>query len=129
MPGVWRIRDLVRSRQPQFLFLCEIKCDEKVTEKIKLSCHFEGCFTVRSMGSSGGLCLFWKEKDSVTIKSYSANHIDSIISLGGKTWKFSGIYGHPETGKKHLTCNLLRSLYDGGDMSWLVGGDLNEILR
>lgn len=79
------------------------KCDEKITNKIKLVCKFDGCFTVKSEGSRSGLCPLWKDQNIVFIQSFSNNHIDSIIVWSGKIWRFSNIYGWPEWGQKNKT--------------------------
>lgn len=120
--------DLLRVRQPLVVFLSETKCGEEITERIKRSCGFQGCLTVRSAGAKGGLCLLWKREVNVRVISYSLNHIDSEIRWENKNWRFTGIYGFLEGNKKVLTWNLLRTLYNGDDSPWLVGGDFNEIL-
>lgn len=38
----------------------------------------------------------------VTIRSYSSNHIDCDIKWNSFTWRFTGVYGYPETGQKKL---------------------------
>lgn len=38
--------------------------------------HYEGMFYVREANSGGGLALFWKNKNSVSLLSHSQNHID-----------------------------------------------------
>lgn len=100
----------------------------KLLPELKTSCKFDGCFTVNSVGASGGLCLLWKDKDLVSINSYSNNHIDSTIKWNGRIWRFSGVYGYPEAGNKHQTWNLIRCLDRQLKLPWLIGGDLNEIL-
>lgn len=71
-----------------------------MTGKRKNICKFEGCLTVRSVGAKGGLCIFWKDKDLLKVKSYSQNHIDIEISQKDKLWKFTGFYGFPESNQK-----------------------------
>lgn len=94
------LRDLVSSRRPQVLFISERKCGDEIINKIKQRCNFDGGLTVKSEGAKGGLCLLWKDQHTVTINSLSQNHIDSTVNWCGKTWQFTGIYGHPETNKK-----------------------------
>uniref|UniRef100_A0A803MJ30 Uncharacterized protein n=1 Tax=Chenopodium quinoa TaxID=63459 RepID=A0A803MJ30_CHEQI len=43
-------------------------------------------------------------------------------------WRFTGIYGFPETENKHKTGVLLNNLNNLPDIPWLVGGDLNLML-
>lgn len=90
---------------------------------------FSGCLTVKSAGRSGGLCLLWSEMIEVEVLSYSQNHIDTKVIWEGRVTCFSGIYGHPESHRKILTWQLLRHLHGGNDEPWLVGGDINEIMK
>lgn len=66
---------------------------------------------MKGQGAKGGLCLLWKDKDLVSISSYSNNHIDAEILWEGKRFSFSGIYGFPETSQKTLTWELIRKLH------------------
>jgi len=43
-------------------------------------------------------------------------------------WRFTGVYGFPETRNKLKTCDLIADLHLQSDCPWLIGGDLNEIL-
>lgn len=95
--------------------------------KIKIRCKYAGCLTVNSEEARGGLSLLWKENCSLTAKSYSKNHIDSEICWEGKTWRFTGIYGFPETTQKQKTWDLMCKLRGPKNEPWLLGGDFNEI--
>uniref|UniRef100_A0A803LLP6 CCHC-type domain-containing protein n=1 Tax=Chenopodium quinoa TaxID=63459 RepID=A0A803LLP6_CHEQI len=44
-------------------------------------------------------------------------------------WRFMVIYGHPEEENKYKTGQLLESLRDTNEKSWLVEGDLNLMLH
>lgn len=74
--------------------------------KVKRICNFDGCFTIKSVGSRGGLCLLWKGQNLVSIKSFSRNHIDAEVDGNGRRWRFTGVYGYPEAGQKSLTWEL-----------------------
>lgn len=52
---------------------------------------------VDSIGSKGGLALFWSEKLSVKILSYSIHHIFVLISMSEIPfeWQFIEFYGEP----------------------------------
>jgi endonuclease/exonuclease/phosphatase family metal-dependent hydrolase len=43
-------------------------------------------------------------------------------------WRFTGIYGQPSWGNKHITWDALRSLHGQMNFPWLAMGDFNEIL-
>lgn len=96
------VRNLVQKRNPQILFLSETKTGEEMINRIKVACRFDGCLTVKSRGVRGGLCLLWKEQNSVLVlvQSFSQNHIDSEVIWKGKKWRFMGIYGFLEASQK-----------------------------
>ncbi|KAA3460637.1 reverse transcriptase [Gossypium australe] len=52
---------------------------------------------VDSDGSKGGLCLAWKDKESVTLQSFSRRHIDVLANDQNEEqqWMFTGFYGSP----------------------------------
>lgn len=59
----------------------------------------------------------------------SRNHIDlEITEADGFVWRFTGIYGEPQTEQKHRTWTLLRDLANQQVMPWLCAGDFNEVL-
>ncbi|KAK1399552.1 hypothetical protein POM88_009415 [Heracleum sosnowskyi] len=44
---------------------------------------FEGALGVDCQGQGGGLVMFWRNKEEVTIQSYSNNHIDVLVNIQG----------------------------------------------
>lgn len=72
---------------------------------------YQGCFNVDSTGSSGGLCLLWKEPFTVQITSYSMGHIDCLVAHGDKFWRFTGFYGNPDASLRHTSWTLIRRLF------------------
>ena len=82
-----------------------------------------------SMGTSGGLALFWRNGVDVNVKSMSKYHIDAIIKeVDGGSWRFTGICGESKTEEKENTWALLRLLKAKSNLPWLCSGDFNEIL-
>lgn len=61
------------------------------------------------------------------IHSYSKRHIDAIIKEKEWSWRFTGIYGNSVRGLDYKTWALMNRLRDHIDMSWVLGGDFNEI--
>ncbi|KAF5454628.1 hypothetical protein F2P56_024278 [Juglans regia] len=47
----------------------------------------------------------------------------------GPTWQFMGFYGHPDTGKRGSSWQLLKMLKPTTPIAWLCAGDFNEILH
>ena len=80
-------------------------------------------------GLSGGLALLWDDSIRVDVKDVQFFYIDvNITGSDDIQWRFTGFYGHPDTGQRHVSWDLLRSLRRGGDEKWVVAGDFNEIL-
>ncbi|KAL5572448.1 hypothetical protein UlMin_022045 [Ulmus minor] len=82
-----------------------------------------------SKGRSGGLCLLWLDSISVQLLSGSKGHIDVMVTSPNSTcWRFTGLYGNPDTSLRPQFWNLLKRLGDSSSLPWLCGGNLNEIL-
>lgn len=64
-------------------------------EKIRSRCGYSNGVEVNAEGSSGGLCLAWKESISVSLDSFLKYHIDTTIieTNDGDSWRFTGFYG------------------------------------
>lgn len=61
---------------------------------------------------------------------YSHNHICGDVYFGGvEKWRFMGIYGWPIAANKWRTWDLLRSMVGSSNISIVIGGDFNVILR
>ncbi|KAL0292084.1 UNVERIFIED_CONTAM: hypothetical protein Scaly_2605700 [Sesamum calycinum] len=79
---------------------------------------------------SGGLALLWQKSIEVQLQSFSSYHMDVSVRLNevGDWWRFTGIYGEPDTGKRFEFWNLLCRLHHQSIRPWLCAGDFNEIL-
>lgn len=67
----------------------------------------------------------------MALKNFSDNHIDvDVTKTDGSAWRFTGVYGFPQTEAKHRTWALLKDLrlQDSINVPWLCAGNLNEIL-
>ncbi|KAL0449473.1 UNVERIFIED_CONTAM: hypothetical protein Slati_1503700 [Sesamum latifolium] len=127
---VQSLRDMVRSLNPDLVFLMETKCKSHRIDSIKKMLDMHG-LAVDSVGRSGGLALLWKKSVSVTIQSFSNRHIDASIQADTRSpiSRFSGIYGDPETSNRKNTWELLTRLKAQSIRPWLCMGDFNEILE
>ena len=98
-------------------------------ELLRVKLRFKYCFSVPSLGRSGGLALLWNDPAQLTVQSFSQNHIDSHIQVsGGIDWRLTGFYGHPEGHRKCESWALSDKLYNMGTLPWLCVGDFNGIL-
>lgn len=66
----------------------------------------------------------------MVVKDSCKNYIDmDVVEEDGFLWRFTGIYGEPQTENKHRTWKLMRDLHAGRIRPWLCAGDFNEILH
>ncbi|GLT46072.1 hypothetical protein SLA2020_198580 [Shorea laevis] len=99
-------------------------------ERIRLDLGFPNCFSVGSSGRRGGLAVLWTEDVQIQLLSYSQSHIDmEIRDMTDFSWHLTGFYGHPETGRRHESWALLKSLKSSSTLPWVCLGDFNEIMR
>jgi len=67
----------------------------------------------------------------VVLRSKSKNHIDlEVLETGSDKWRFTGIYGEPQSDLKYKTWERMEWLkdQDNEQLPWLYVGDFNEIL-
>ena len=50
--------DLVRNKNPNFLFLMKTLCSQEKLESLKLKFGYANLFTVNKVGRNGGLALY-----------------------------------------------------------------------
>ncbi|OMO90520.1 reverse transcriptase [Corchorus capsularis] len=123
------LRSFIICNKPQILFLSETKRSSNGMEWLRSLLGYDFCFSVSSIGRAGGLALLWMNSYSVYVLSYSSSHIDvSVENQNTQKWRFTGIYGQFETGRRHETWSLLRNLAGRSSLPWLCAGDFNEIL-
>ena len=128
--AVGHLRELRRSKRPRMLFLSETLLNREGMETIRRKLSYGSCFAVDNRGHSGGLALLWDDCVTVTLLSFSNNHIDVVVeNWGDDKWRFTEIYGFPESNNKRATWNLMRSLYVQATYPWCMGGDFNCMLR
>ncbi|KAA3458727.1 reverse transcriptase [Gossypium australe] len=112
------------------VFFMETKIDGKRMEKIRRRCGFVNGIDVGAEGSRGEICLAWGEEITVSLKTFSKNHINVLIeeSNVNEEWRFTGFYGSPYVSNQSASWNLLRTLGQEQRYPWLVSGDFNEII-
>lgn len=126
---VLTLGDLLRSKNPDLVFLAETRSLRWKIEELKRKWNLNG-IGVDRVGNSGGLAMLWKKGVKVDLQSYSSNHIDVRVQTpnNSQPWRCTGIYGVADQSLRHQSWDSLRSLASGGDLPWVVGGDYNEIL-
>lgn len=74
---------MLKLYNPQLVFFMETKLDDKRMEIVR-KCSFVSGFIIEANGSRGWLCLAWKLRVNITLRSFSKNHIDAIVKEDGK---------------------------------------------
>ena len=123
------LHDHVQQYSPSLVFLSETLSSNSQMERLRSKLGFSGMLTWDREGRSGGLCLLWLDSINVQLLSGSKGHIDVMVTTPNSTsWRFTGLYGNPDTSLRPQFWNLLKRLGDLSSLPWLCGGDLNEIL-
>lgn len=106
-----------------------INCTKQQHETLPKALGFSNLARFDRVDRAGGVALFWDDSVSIQVRQVDFFFIDAdVIYPGSDPWRFTGFYGHPETGQRHRSWDLLRSLFRPTSASWVVMGDFNEIL-
>ena len=70
LEAVLALHNLVKTQEPKVLFLMETKLDSKKMEGIRVKLRFKFCFSVPSLGRSGGLALLWNDPFELSIQNF-----------------------------------------------------------
>lgn len=128
-PAVRSLLELQKTEGADILFLSETKLDKRRMERFRWSLGLSNIVVCKCGGKGGGIAVFWRRGVNVVLRNYSNNHIDvDIFQDDGFKWRFTGVYGFPQTEDRHKTWTLLRDLHAQENLPWLCAGDFNEIL-
>jgi hypothetical protein len=105
--AVGELRDLCRSYNPAVVFLSETKKNARDMNRLKWSLGFSNGVAVDCCGKSGGLALWWRTDVAVSTRPWCQYYIDAKITFDNKTWRFTGIYGEPQTYLRGKTWEVL----------------------
>ncbi|RYR68791.1 hypothetical protein Ahy_A03g015257 [Arachis hypogaea] len=87
---------MCKKHKPAIIYLMETRCKEKNVKKYARKLQFRNSFCVEPRGLSGGLCLLWNEKVSISVYSWCQNYIIADIkSNNNPNWKCCFTYGNP----------------------------------
>jgi hypothetical protein len=74
-------------------------------ENLRRKQGFDHSIIFESDGQSGGLLMLWRNNMRITEKGVTKNYIDIVIEEDF-SWRFTGVYGEPSWGQKHITWML-----------------------
>lgn len=123
------LKDQLVQKKPSIIFLSKTLCKKEKAENVRKKIGFEGAFAVDCQGQGGGLVMFWRNKEEITLQSYSTNHIDVVVNIQGwSPFRLTGLYGEPNRSKRRATWNLIRHLHTQSQLPWVIIGDMNNVL-
>jgi exonuclease III len=137
-PGTVRaLKLLIANNNPEILFLMETKLTDTQFNFLKTYHDTYSIYTIncsmKGGGRAGGLAIMWNHSIlNLSITSSDLNHIDMLISTihNQQTWRATGIYGHPKSQNKFLTCQLINDLSCIDiNPNWILFGDFNIVLN
>ncbi|XP_074356683.1 uncharacterized protein LOC141696441 [Apium graveolens] len=121
--------DLLKSRNPDFVFLSETLVETKVIKKLSEKFGFFDYFAIDKVGRGGGLAIMWKRTIDCRVVNHSINYIDvHIMNRSNVDWRLTCFYGLPERNRRHDSWNLIRSLVKHDNIMWCIYGDFNNML-
>ncbi|XP_074356116.1 uncharacterized protein LOC141695803 [Apium graveolens] len=124
------LSDLVKVRKPDFLFLSETFSNASRIEVLRIKFGFFQCFSVDSVGHSGGLAVFWKHQVNCEISGFSRNHVDVVFNENNvASWRLSCFYGFPERHRRSNSWHFIRTLAGVSNLPWCIFGDFNDLLH
>ncbi|XP_075485270.1 uncharacterized protein LOC142524991 [Primulina tabacum] len=129
--AIRKLHRLLDESNPSLVFISETKLVATQCNWWRRKFRLDGLLVMNCDRRCGGLVLLWREPFEVHIQSYSASHIDCIVYNGCQRWRFTGFYGNSVSALHHHSWQLLKhlsSMHELISLSWLVGGDFNEIL-
>jgi hypothetical protein len=123
------LKYLVRRFNPTLLFLSETLVHKNKVEDLRYVLGFDFCFSVDSIGRSGGLAIYWRANFNCQIVNYSQNHITvAVTDATHGTWSLTGYYGYPAGGRRRAAWDFLRHLASQINGPWCIFGDFNDIM-
>ncbi|XP_074326831.1 uncharacterized protein LOC141664773 [Apium graveolens] len=123
------LRDLVKTRKPDFIFLSETLVSSVKISELCLSLGFVHNFVVDCVGRGGGLAVMWKNTVVCNIGSSSLNHIDvEILRDTVPHWRLTCFYGMPERDRRRESWDLIIHLSSISSLPWCIAGDFNDML-
>lgn len=125
------LKDIIKSFQPDFIFLSEVKCSDSV--KINLlasSLKYPNLEFVPSVGLFGGLLLLWNSNLHIQVLLSNDFVINFLFFSDPPScaWQCSCVYGPVVPNLKGAFWDGLNSIGRAFDGPWLLIGDFNSIL-
>lgn len=89
--------ELIRAHRPDIVLLFETLVHKRKLEEIRVRVQFDGCFSVDSIGHSGGIGILWRTGAQVSLVNYAQNNVNMDVTdpVHGR-FRLTAFYGFPE---------------------------------
>ncbi|KAL6175963.1 hypothetical protein ACLB2K_052601 [Fragaria x ananassa] len=105
---------LVQSHQVHMVFLSETLCTTRQHASLRRAIGFPYMVCFDRVDHAVGLALLWEDSIRVSVRAINFFYIDVDVSgLEDVNWRFTGFYGHPDTGQRQLLGSLAFSVQKG----------------
>ncbi|GMI96535.1 hypothetical protein HRI_003322800 [Hibiscus trionum] len=94
---------LVASKGPSLIFLCDTRLNKAKAENVKRRIDMVGNLVVERSNDCLGLMLLWSEEIQIDLLFFSRSHIDVVVTKGEEKFRFTGMYEIAiELGKRRI---------------------------
>ena len=99
---------LVRAKSPMLVFLSETRMKGSRVANLRWRLGLKHCSTVDSVGTGGGLALFWHESVDVSLIEKHQRYIDVHVkdNPSAVRMRITFVYGEPRTDQRHVTWQI-----------------------
>lgn len=124
------LRSLLKTNNPQCLFLSETKGNLLKFKSLHKKLGFDFAEIVDAKGTAGGLIFLWKQEIDVSIvwKSFDTFCCTVKNREGKETWRFYNCYGPSRYRDKCIFWETMERTLQTENLPWILIGDLNEIV-
>lgn len=124
------LRGIIKSRQPDLIFLMETKNKDEVVQAVARRMKYGNCLIEPAEGKSGGLCIMWSWEGKIDIISQGKYCITLKVEdpNNNSEWFLLFIYGPTDFNTRKILWDELVGIGEIRKESWLCLGDWNDIL-
>lgn len=124
------IKELIRSKKPEFIFLFETRCQYAQASFFWNSLGFTSSFVAEANGFSGGIWVMKRSNSSLSVRllHHHPQAVTFEIWQDNMSWACSVVYASPASSQRDILWQHLSTIRASISIPWLLIGDMNEIL-
>lgn len=132
LTNLWAVhflKETINRFRPSIVFLSKTLVKKNKIAQLCKQGGFSIHYVVDVQGHSGGLALLRKNEGGVQIINSCNNFIDfEVVNDQVARWRYTGVYGYPERGRRQEAWNMLRCLAERSSLPWCIIGDFNDLM-